>query len=101
MKKIISVLLTLLMLFSICSTAVFAIGDIGTETSTIQVHSSRSQVPVIRILGDGEPLYNEKQEKIYHIRSMTFNSSSDDDDDSDILGSVANVLLPFLIDGLI
>lgn len=102
MKKVISVMLTLLMLFSICSTAVFAIGDIGTETSTIQVHSSKSQVPVIRILGDGEALYNENQEKIVHIRSLTFGSSSDEeDDDSDILGSVANVLLPFLIDGLL
>lgn len=101
MKKIISVLLTLLMLFSICSSAVFAIGDIGSETSSIIVHSSRSKVPVIRILGDGEPLYNAKQEKIYHIRSMTFNSSSDDDEDSDILSSVANILLPFLIDGLL
>lgn len=101
MKKIVSVLLTLLMLFSICSTAVYAIGDIGAETSSIQVHSSRSKVPVIRILGDGEALYNEKQEKIVHIRSLTFGSSSDDDEDSDIMGSVANVLLPFLVDGLL
>ena len=102
MKKIISVLLSLLMLFSICSSAVFAIGDIDKPTSEIVVHSSRSQVPVIRILGDGEPLYNEKQEKIVHIRSLTFGSSSDEeDDDSDILGSVANILLPFLIDGLL
>ena len=101
MKKLISVLLTLIMLFSICSTAVFAIGDIDRPTNEIVVHSSRSQVPVVRILGDGEPLYNDKQEKIYHIRSMTLNSSSDDDEDSDIMGSVANILLPFLIDGLL
>ena len=102
MKKVISVLLTLLMLFSICSTAVFAIGDIGSETSSIQVHSSKSQIPVVRILGDGEPLYNEKQEKIVHIRSLSFGSKSEEDDeDSDILSSVANILLPFLIDGLL
>ena len=101
MKKFISVLLTVLMLFSVCSTAVFAIGDIGTETSSIQVHTSRSQVPVIRILGDGEALYNEKQEKIVHIRSLTFGSASKDDEDSDLMGSVANILLPFLIDGLL
>ena len=101
MKKIISLMLTLLMLFSICSVGVVAIGDIDKPTNQIIVHSSRSQIPVIRILGDGEPLYNAKQEKIYHIRSMTFNSSSDDDEDSDIMGSVANILLPFLIDGLL
>ena len=81
MKKVISVVLTLLMLFSICSTAVFAIGDIGAETSSIVVHSSRSQVPVVRILGDGEPLYNEKQEKIVHIRSLSFGSKSEEDDE--------------------
>ena len=102
MKKVISVLLAMLMLFSTCVVGVVAIGDIDKPTNQIIVHSSRSQIPVIRILGDGEPLYNEKQEKIVHIRSLTFGSSSDEeDDDSDILSSVANVLLPFLIDGLL
>lgn len=102
MKKIIAALLTALMLFSVCSLGVVAIGDIDKPTNQIQVHTSRSQVPVIRILGDGEPLYNKEQEKIFHIRSMTSGGlSSDDDEDSDILGSVANVLLPFLVDGLL
>ena len=90
------------MLFSVCSLGVVAIGDIDKPTNQIIVHSSRSQIPVIRILGDGEPLYNKEQEKIFHIRSMTSGGlSSDDDEDSDILGSVANVLLPFLVDGLL
>lgn len=102
MKKIISVLLMMLMLFSVCSAGVYAIGDIGKPNNTIQVNSSKSQVPIIRILGDGEPLYNEKQEKIFHIRSMTSAGfSSDDDEDSDVLSSVANILLPFLVDGLL
>lgn len=102
MKKLIAALLTALMLFSVCSLGVVAIGDIDKPTNQIQVHTSRSQVPVIRILGDGEPLYNKEQEKIFHIRSMTSGGlSSDDDEDSDILGSVANVLLPFLVDGLL
>ena len=102
MKKLISILLAMLMLFSTCVIGVVAIGDIDKPTNQIQVHTSRSQVPVIRILGDGEPLYNKEQEKIFHIRSMTSGGlSSDDDEDSDILGSVANVLLPFLVDGLL
>ena len=101
MKKIISLMLTLLMLFSVCTVGVVAIGDIDKPTNQIIVHSSRSQIPVIRILGDGEPLYNANQEKIYHIRSMTLNSSSDDDEDSDVMSSVANILLPFLINGLL
>ena len=102
MKKIISLLLTLLMLFSVCSLGVIAIGDIEKPTNQIQVNSSKSKVPIIRILGDGEPLYNENQEKIFHIRSMTSGGlSSDDDEDSDVLSSVANILLPFLVDGLL
>lgn len=101
MKKIVSVLLTLLMIFSICSVGVSAIGDIGNPNESIIVHSSRSQIPVVRILGDGEPLYDADQNKLIHIRSMTFGGSSDDDEDSDVLSSVANILLPFLIDGLL
>lgn len=101
MKKIISVLLTLLMLFSICAVGVSALGDIDKPTNQIQVHSSKSKVPVIRILGDGEPLYDENQEKIFHIRTLTSSDLSSDDEDSDLLGSVANVLLPFLVDGLL
>lgn len=101
MKKIIAALLTALMLFSVCSLGVVAIGDIDKPTNQIQVHTSRSQVPVIRILGDGEPLYNKEQEKIFHIRSMTSGALSSDDEDSDLLSSVANILLPFLVDGLL
>ena len=101
MKKIIAALLAALMLLSVCSLGVVAIGDIDKPTNQIIVHSSRSQIPVIRILGDGEPLYNAEQEKIFHIRSLTLNSSSDDDEDSDVMSSVANILLPFLINGLL
>ena len=91
----------MLMLFSTCVIGVVAIGDIDKPTNQIIVHSSRSQIPVIRILGDGEPLYNKEQEKIFHIRSMTSGALSSDDEDSDLLSSVANILLPFLVDGLL
>lgn len=63
MKKIISVLLTVLMLFSVCSAAVLAAGDIGNADESIMVNQSRSKVPVIRILGDAEPLYDQNQKK--------------------------------------
>ena len=42
MKKIIAALLTALMLFSVCSLGVVAIGDIDKPTNQIQVHTSRS-----------------------------------------------------------
>lgn len=101
MKKIISILLTVLMLFSVCSLGVLAAGDIENADSTIIVHSSRSQIPVVRILGDGEPLYDAQQNKLIHIRTLSFGGNSSDDEDSDMLGSVVNVLTPFLLDGVI
>lgn len=101
MKKIIAVLLTALMLFSVCSVGVFALGDIDKPTSEIIVHSSRSQVPVIRILGDGEPLYDKDQNKIFHIRSFYFPEDEEDEGESTLVSSLANVLFPFLVDGLL
>lgn len=100
MKKIIAVLLTALMLFSACSVGVFALGDIDKPTSEIVVHSSRSQIPVIRILGDGEPLYDKDQKKIFHIRSFYF-PEDEDEEEGNLMSSLANVLFPFLVDGLL
>ena len=100
MKKIIAVLLTMLMIFSVCSAGVFALGDIDRPTSEIVVHSSRSQVPVIRLLGDGEPLYDKDQKKLFHIRSF-YLPKDEEGEESDIMGSMANVLFPFLVDGLL
>lgn len=100
MKKVISVVLVMLMLMSVCATGAFALGDIGTDNGSIIVHSSRSQVPVIRILGDGEPLYDENQNKIFHIRTF-YIPEGEDGEESDLMGSMANVLYPFLVDGLL
>lgn len=99
MKKVISVFIAMLMLFSVCSAGVCALGDIGTDNGNIIVHSSRSQVPVVRLLGDGEPLYDAQQKKIFHLR--TFYVPDDGSEESDVLSSVANVLFPFLVDGLL
>ena len=101
MKKIISLLLVVLMLVGICSAGVYAIGDIGSDDSTIIVNDSKSKVPVIRILGDGEPLYDENQKKIFHLRTLSLSDLFSDDEESDLYGSVANVLLPFIVDGLL
>ena len=54
MKKLISVLLALILTLS-CTVTAFA---------GIDYNSTRSQIPVIRISGDGDPLYNSEGEKI-------------------------------------
>lgn len=95
MKKVISLLLTLTMILTLAMPA--SAGFIGTD---VTVHESRSQVPVIRILGDAEPLYDEEGNKLFHWRSMLSEDGADDDD-SAIMESVANVIAPFVIDGLL
>ncbi len=100
MKKVISIILVALMLMSVCAAGVSAVGDIGVDNGSINVHTSRSKVPIVRLLGDGEPLYDKEQNKLFHIRSFYF-PEDEDEDDNELMGSMANVLLPFLIDGLL
>ncbi len=100
MKKVISIILVALMLMSVCSTGVFAAGDIGVDNGSIKVHTSRSQIPVVRLLGDGEPLYDKDQNKLFHIRSFYF-PEDEDEEDNELIKSMANVLFPFLVDGLL
>lgn len=61
MKKIISVLLTALMIVSMAVPA-FAAG--------FDAVSTRSQIPVIRIFGDGEPMYDAEGNRLFHLRSF-------------------------------
>lgn len=96
MKKFISVILTAVMLFSF-SLPAFAASGCNPE-------ASRSQIPVIRILGDGEPMYDAEGNKLFHIRTSFqegFGSDEENEEDSELMESVANVLMPFLIDGLL
>ena len=44
--------------------------------------SSRSQIPVIRVLGDGEPMYDAEGNKLFHIRSMFNDGVNKDDTDT-------------------
>lgn len=95
MKKIISVLLIVLMIFSMAVPA-FAAG--------FDAVSTRSQIPVIRIFGDGEPMYDAEGNRLFHLRSFLndgMNKDEDDEDNSELIESLANVLLPFLINGLL
>lgn len=60
MKKIISVLLIVLMIFSMAVPAFAA---------DVDAVSSKSQIPVVCVLGDGEPLYDAEGNKIFHLRT--------------------------------
>lgn len=96
MKKFLSAILALTMILSL-SVLSPAFAE-GSKDTTI-----RKNIPVIRISGDGEALYNKDGKKVLHYRDLLGGSNKEDDDDdkSNIYQSVANVLLPFLIEGLV
>ncbi len=91
MKKIAAMILALVLVFTM-STPAFA---------GIDRNQSRSQIPIIRISGDGEALYNSEGERIMHFRGLLEGGDDEEEGgDSAIYESIANVLLPFLIDGI-
>lgn len=91
MKKIISVLLVAVMMFSFAVPAFAA----------VNVNASKSQIPIIRISGDGEPLYDNQGNKLLTYTSIFGAFDSGDGDNSELYKSIANVMMPFLVDGLI
>ncbi len=91
MKKILSIALALILAFS-CTVPAFAWTD---------VNATKSQIPIIRISGDGEPLYNKEGERIMHFRGLLEKNEEEEEDSSGLYASIANVLMPFLIDGIV
>lgn len=96
-KKSIALFLVLTMLVGILSATAAA-------KTTEWISQSLSDIPVIRISGDGEKLVDENGDKVFHYKDFASILDSDDEEgegDSEILESVANILMPFLIDGLL
>lgn len=91
MKKIISVLLILVMMFSLAVPAFAA----------VNVNASKSQIPIIRISGDGETLYDDQGNELITYTGIFSAFESEDGDNEELYRSIAHVLMPFLIDGLI
>ena len=97
MKKVISVFLcAVLLMFSIVP-----------AFAAVMPWRAGSQTPIVFLAGDGEPIYNENDEVILKISEAgllgLFTGKADEtsDDNDDLYTSIANVLMPFLIDGLL
>lgn len=91
MKRFISVFLSVVLIFSLVIPAF----------SGVDVNESKSQIPIIRISGDGEPLYDEKGNKIFHYKDVAkLVSGESDKDNSELYKSMAKTLLPALAKGL-
>ena len=91
MKKLLSVLLAAVLMLSLATPAFAA----------VNVNASKSQIPIIRISGDGETLYDDKGNELITYTGIFSAFESDDGDNSELYKSIAHVLMPFLIDGLI
>lgn len=65
------------------------------------VDETRSQIPVIRISGDGEPLYNAEGERIMHFRGLLESNDEEENGDDKITDAVVNILMPFLREGIL
>ena len=67
----------------------------------VDVNESKSQIPVIRISGDGEALYDAEGNKIFHYKDIAKLVSGDgENDNSELYKSMAKTLLPALAKGL-
>ena len=87
MKKLLSLLLVLVMAFTLVMPA-----------AAFDIVTTGSDVPVVTIYGDGEPLYDTEGNKIFHFKEIV-NQLMDSAKDS--LGeSLVNMIKPFFVDGI-
>ncbi len=93
MKKFLSVFLSFVLVLSVTS-PVF---------SWVDANESHSQIPVIRISGDGEALYDLEGNKIFHYKDFAKLLKSDGEngsENSELYKSMAESLLPAIAKGL-
>ena len=94
MKKFVSIVLAI----------VIILGSVVSAFAGVDINESRSQIPVIRISGDGEALYDLEGNKIFHYKDIANLVKSDDEsgsDNSELYKSMAENLLPALAKGLL
>ncbi len=71
---------------------------------TMWISQSLSDIPVIRISGDGEKLVDEDGNKVFHykdIPSLIKNEDGNGLKAKNVLEAIANILEPWLIDGVL
>ncbi len=91
MKKIISFILVVTMLFTLAVPAGAAGGS--------NYRSWGNQIPVVVFHGDGEPIYTTEGEKVFHFAEML--NMLGGSEEGALAESALNVLMPFLMEGVI
>ncbi len=92
-KKLIAFIVAAIMLMSLTTTA------FAKDASWIS--QSLSDIPVIRISGDGEPLADKDGNKIFHYKDFTKLLKKDEDGNNPLLNTLAEIIKPFILDGLL
>ncbi len=93
MKRLVSILLSVVLVLSFMLPAF----------SWVNIDETQSQIPVIRISGDGEALYDTEGNKIFHYNDLTKLFSGDNaegTDNSEIYKELAKTFLPAIAKGL-
>ena len=94
MKKIISLILVLIMVLCIAMPA-----------SAANISGQGSQIPIVEISGDGEPLYDAQGNQIFKttdiLAGITGGNDGEDGGSNAIVESVVKVLEPFLLEGIL
>ncbi len=94
-KKLVSVLLAALIVFTVAAPA-----------TAVAWNAYSSQIPIVQLFGDGQALYAADGTKLLAYRDILGKINSDKEesdegkDNSEIYKATANILLPFLIEGL-
>ena len=89
MKRILSVLLTLVLLCSVCTGAL----------AYVDIDARRGKMPVVLITGDAEAIVDADDNRVFQIGEL--GETFDNVEDGNLKESMKNVLLPFLTKGLI
>lgn len=96
MKKILSLVLALIMILTVALPA-----------SAATISGWGSQIPVVEISGDGEPLYDAEGNQIFKttdiLAGITGGSGEEEEEDGDnaVIEAAVNILEPFLFEGII
>lgn len=93
MKKFISAVLSIVIIFNV----------IIPSFAWVDVNESKSQIPIIRISGDGEALYDENGNKIFHYKDIPKLFSDNEEngsDNSELYKSMAKTFIPAFTKGI-
>ena len=81
------------------------VGVISTAAAdTLWISQSYSDIPLIRISGDGEKLVDENGKKVFHYKQVAEILKKEDGsgiDTEKILNTIVNVTKPYLLDGIL